>query len=79
MKKLLFLFLILNSISASTQTIKETYQDFWKAMDSENNPFIVEKGEQLIIYLEKNKSDFYQEIVDTAKPEEEPVITDPKN
>ena len=55
MKKLLFLLLLLYSISANTQTIKETYQDFWKAMDSRNNSFIVEKGEQLLILIEKNK------------------------
>ena len=54
MKKLLFLLLILNSISASTQTIKETAQAFWEATYSGNNPIIVEKGEQLIILIEKN-------------------------
>ena len=54
MKKLLFLLLILNSISASTQTIKETAQAFWEANYSGNNPIIVEKGEQLINLIEKN-------------------------
>jgi CHAT domain-containing protein len=55
MKKLLFLLLIINSISANTQTIKETAQAFWEATDSGNNPIIVEKGELLIFYYEKNK------------------------
>jgi CHAT domain-containing protein len=54
MKKLLFLLLILNSISANTQTIKEIAQVFWEATDSGNNPIIVEKGEQLINLIEKN-------------------------
>ena len=79
MKKLLFLLLILNAISAYTQTIEEIKQDFWSAVSIGNNKIIVEKGEQLIVCLDKNKSDFYQEFVDTTKTEEEPVITNPKN
>ena len=55
MKKLLFLLLILNSISASTQTIGEIIDDFWDAVDTRNNPIIVKKGEQLIVYIEQNK------------------------
>ena len=51
MKKLLFLLLILNSISASTQTIGEIIDDFWDAVDTRNNPIIVKKGEQLIVYI----------------------------
>jgi CHAT domain-containing protein len=54
MKKLLFLLLILNSISANTQIIKETAQAFWEATATRNNPIIVEKGEQLINLIEKN-------------------------
>ena len=55
MKKLLFLLLLINSISASTQTISEIKQDFWSAVSIGNNNIIVEKGEQLIVYIEQNK------------------------
>jgi len=63
MKKLLFLLLILNSISANTQTIKETAQAFWEATYSGNNPIIVEKGEQLIVLIEKNKLEIDSTII----------------
>ena len=63
MKKLLFLLLILNSISASTQTISEIKKDFWIAVKSGNNPTIVEKGEQLIVYIEKNKLEIDSTII----------------
>ncbi len=55
MKKLLILLLLLNSVSAITQTIKETAQAFWEANYSGNNAIIVEKGEQLIVYIDQNK------------------------
>ena len=63
MKKLLFLLLILNSISASTQTISEIKQDFWSAVSIGNNKIIVKKGEQLI-YIEKNKLEIDSTIIE---------------
>jgi hypothetical protein len=63
MKKLLFLLFILNSIRATTQTLKETAQAFWEATYSGNNPIIVEKGEQLIILIEKNKLEIDSTII----------------
>ena len=55
MKKLLIFFFLLNGIFANAQSIEKIAQDFWKATTSKNNPIIVEKGEQLIFYFEKNK------------------------
>jgi CHAT domain-containing protein len=60
---ILFLFLLLSLIRASSQTIKETAQDFWKATASRNDQTIVEKGEQLLILIEKNKLEIDSNII----------------
>ena len=64
MKKILIFLLLLNSICGITQSIDEIHQDFWKAVDKGNNPIIIEKGEQLFVYIEKDSIEIDSSIIE---------------